>query len=593
MIRALFLAIVLWIGLGTSTAGEAAEPLLLLDDAEIIVTDSATPPPDSAAWQKQRLPDAWWISRPGFKGVAWYRIRFELADAPSLPWGLYLPVLRRFGTIYVNGQLAAANESTRAWYPQYFDLAPTLFRPRTNVIHLRLQVLNAGVLSRVSVGPADVVRDQYQRRMWVQIIGVQMFCVVLLALGISTLAIWWRRRNETAYGYFGFHQLGTAFYVCLFFIRRPWIPEPYWSALHDSMWVCNLLMALFALRYVGWRWPRAERAFWAYIVIEPVVTFASEFGYLPPMGEWWVYLAESLNFICVGIFAVNAWQRPTPTNILLALVSPTIGLSIMVDDLWTRSPEDMALDSYQFLPICALVSWILLERFITSLNESEQLNKTLEQRVEQKQAELQSNFQRLQLLEREQTIAEERSRIMSDMHDGIGAQLISTIGLAEHGTLSQQEMATALRECLDDLRLTIDSLEPTDNDLLPALGNFRYRVDPRLRRQGIDLDWRVSDLPRLACLTPRNLLHVLRILQEAFTNVLKHAGASLIRVETGLHANGRQVFIRVCDNGAGFAGDHPGRGLANMKQRAERIGGRLQVEPSSSGTTLELLLPLA
>ena len=52
---------------------------------------------------------------------------------------------------------------------------------------------------------------------------------------------------------------------------------------------------------------------------------------------------------------------------------------------------------------------------------------------------------------------------MSDMHDGIGAQLISTLGMAEHGQLSSEEMATALRECLDDLRLTIDSLEPLDN----------------------------------------------------------------------------------------------------------------------------------
>jgi signal transduction histidine kinase len=153
-------------------------------------------------------------------------------------------------------------------------------------------------------------------------------------------------------------------------------------------------------------------------------------------------------------------------------------------------------------------------------------------------------------------------------------------------------MAAALRECLDDLRLTIDSLEPTDNDLLPALGNFRYRVDPRLKRQGITLDWQVGDVPRLACLTPRNLLHLLRILQEAFTNVLKHAGASLIRVETGLMADEQQVFIRVSDNGAGFSGDHRGRGLANMQQRAERIGGVLQVAPSSSGTTLELLLPV-
>jgi signal transduction histidine kinase len=75
--------------------------------------------------------------------------------------------------------------------------------------------------------------------------------------------------------------------------------------------------------------------------------------------------------------------------------------------------------------------------------------------------------------------------------------------------------------------------------------------------------------------------------------VLKHAQASMIRVETGLREGGQQVFIRISDNGAGFQGDHRGRGLINMQQRAERIGGVLQVEPSPSGTTLELLLPVA
>jgi len=129
--------------------------------------------------------------------------------------------------------------------------------------------------------------------------------------------------------------------------------------------------------------------------------------------------------------------------------------------------------------------------------------------------------------------------------------------------------------------------------LLPALGNLRYRLESRLQKQGIALDWRVVDIPKLACLTPRNLLHLLRILQEAFTNVLKHAHASLIRVETGTHADGRHVFIRVHDNGQGFSGEHRGHGLANMSDRARRIGGLLQIEPSASGTTLELLLPVA
>jgi signal transduction histidine kinase len=594
MLRSVFLGFALWIGLGAMAAGQAAESVLLLDDAEIAVMDSATPPPESAPWQRQRLPDDWRDSRPGFSGVAWYRLRFELAAPPTSPWGLYLPVLRRAGTVYVNDRLAAASESQRAWYPQYFDLAPGLFRVGSNVIHLRVQTVprSAGVLSRVWVGAVDAVRDRYQQRMWLQILGVQMFCVVLLALGTSTLAIWWRRRDETAYGYFGLQQLGTALYVSLFFVRKPWIPDPYWSSLHNSLWVCNVLMSLFALRYVGWRWPRVEAALWAYVVIEPVITFATALGYLPSLGLSWNYAATSLEFIYVGIFAVNAWRHPTTKNILLALLAPAIGLSDVYDLWWTHSPEDLLLEPYQFLPFCALVSWILLERFITSLNESEKLNAELEQRVEQKQTELRANFQRLQRLEREQAIAEERSRIMSDMHDGIGAQLISTIGLAEHGQLTQQEMAVALRECLDDLRLTIDSLEPTENDLLPVLGNFRYRVDPRLRQQGISLDWRVSDLPRLACLTPRNLLHVLRILQEAFTNVLKHAGASLIRVETGLLPEAQQVYIRVSDNGTGFIGDHRGRGLTNMRQRAESIGGKLQVQSSGKGTTLELQLPV-
>jgi signal transduction histidine kinase len=153
-------------------------------------------------------------------------------------------------------------------------------------------------------------------------------------------------------------------------------------------------------------------------------------------------------------------------------------------------------------------------------------------------------------------------------------------------------VAAALRECLDDLRLTIDSLEPTENDLLPVLGNLRYRLDKRLKQQGIDLDWRVSEVPKLACMTPQNVLHVLRILQEAFTNVLKHARASTVQVETGVDAPGEHVFIRVRDNGHGFTGDHAGHGLANMRRRAQVIGGILQIHPSPSGTTLSLLLPV-
>lgn len=227
-----------------------------------------------------------------------------------------------------------------------------------------------------------------------------------------------------------------------------------------------------------------------------------------------------------------------------------------------------------------------------ALAESQRLNALLEERVREKQGELERQFEALQRLAREAAVAEERRRIMADMHDGVGAALISTLSLVEHGEASKEQVALALRECIDDLRLAIDSLEPADGELAPVLGGLRYRLEPRLRAQGIALDWQVQDLPKLACLTPQNVLHVLRILQEAFTNVLKHAQARRIRVATAVDAG--RVAIEVSDDGSGFDGapSAHGHGLDNMRQRAKVIGGELRIAPSAAGTTLLLSLPI-
>lgn len=196
-------------------------------------------------------------------------------------------------------------------------------------------------------------------------------------------------------------------------------------------------------------------------------------------------------------------------------------------------------------------------------------------------------------LERQRSVAAERTRIMTDMHDGVGGQLISTLSLVESGDATLPQIAAALRDCIDDLRLAIDSLEPTESDLLPVLGNLRCRIEGRLKNQGIQLDWEVQDVPELPHLTPQNVLQVLRILQEAFTNVIKHAHASSVSISTGVEPAGRQVYIRIRDNGTGFIGNPCGRGLANMRRRAKTIGGEIKIDALPTGTTLNLLIPIS
>jgi signal transduction histidine kinase len=231
-------------------------------------------------------------------------------------------------------------------------------------------------------------------------------------------------------------------------------------------------------------------------------------------------------------------------------------------------------------------------RVSRALAESQRLNALLEERVREKQSELERQFEALQRLSREAAVAEERRRLMADMHDGIGASLISTLSLVECGEASSEQVAAALRECIDDLRLAIDSLEPADGELAPVLGGLRYRLEPRQKAAGVTLDWQVCELPPLPCLTPQNVLHVLRILQEAFTNVLKHARAKHIRVATAV-AVGR-VCIEVSDDGRGFdrTQSAQGHGLGNMRRRAKLLGGDLWIAPSATGTTLSLSIPV-
>ncbi len=83
---------------------------------------------------------------------------------------------------------------------------------------------------------------------------------------------------------------------------------------------------------------------------------------------------------------------------------------------------------------------------------------------------------------------------------------------------------------------------------------------------------------------PGELLDLVRIVQEALTNVLKHAGASTVEVAFEAWPGGGWR-LRVCDNGRGFDPEAAarGRGLGNMRRRAERLGARLHTGPGAGG----------
>ncbi|RYE87436.1 MAG: sensor histidine kinase [Oxalobacteraceae bacterium] len=245
------------------------------------------------------------------------------------------------------------------------------------------------------------------------------------------------------------------------------------------------------------------------------------------------------------------------------------------------------------LVILASFLYAVQHRYINALRGVERANEELAQRLHDRSVELRDQHDKLREVERSQALLLERQRIMQDMHDGLGSSLLSAMVAVEQGTMQQEQVVDVLRECVDDLRLVIDSLEPVGHDLVSLLATMRYRLGKRLQLGGLKLEWDVHDLPPLEWLEPPDALHVLRLMQEALTNALKHARATRVRVVT--RDLGRKVEIRVEDDGEGFdiATIEQGRGLRGQQRRAKQLGGTLRVDSSPGhGTVVTLRLPV-
>lgn len=212
----------------------------------------------------------------------------------------------------------------------------------------------------------------------------------------------------------------------------------------------------------------------------------------------------------------------------------------------------------------------------------------------EREAELAKSRKLLRDIELRQTLSQERQRLMQDMHDGLGSSLVSALWVVERGRLDEAEVAHVLKGCIDDLKLAIDSMEPVDADLLLLLATLRFRLGSRLESTGIALRWEVQTIPQLDWLAPKSALHILRILQEAFTNIIKHAQATEIRVATGVDAD--WVVVTITDNGQGFtvenALNNGGKGLSNQLRRAESIGAEISWDSNDAGTCFTLRLPI-
>jgi PAS domain S-box-containing protein len=221
-------------------------------------------------------------------------------------------------------------------------------------------------------------------------------------------------------------------------------------------------------------------------------------------------------------------------------------------------------------------------------------------RLQKQQTEFSSRLQHIQ--------DEERKRIARELHDSVG-QLLAAIGMninivqAQSHKLDSKaagavsDNARLVEQVSAEIRTISHLLHPPLLDLAGLASALRWYVDGFSERSKIKVDLEIpADLGRL----PSDMeIAIFRIVQECLTNIHRHSGSATATIR--LHQEGERLIVQVEDRGKGIPAEKQqelesgrgGVGFGGMRERVRQLGGTLEIQSQTSGTTVSATLKVA
>lgn len=488
---------------------------------------------------------------------------------------------------------------------------PALFAipPGTRLVRVEFQTLPympTGIV-RAELGPAAMLLPVQADAAELAIAYVDTASVVLLVISAAALILWLSRRGDrsllwlaVACGLWGLRGL-------LFFGHRVYL-HPMTFEQFNSL---NVLLTSSALSVSIFHLLGGMRRYEMHAMRGALVLGSAGFAMAAALSQGAAAaraLSLFLPFCMVTWLLLRVW-RARAAGMRWRNATLVAGLAFLLScgahDLLllggVLTPVSPSYLFWGFVVLLLIMAAMSGQYVVRTLNRAERSNEELEMHVERKTEELERSYARLRDSERDAAGAQERERLLRDMHDGLGAQLMTALRGVERGALAPAQVAQSLQDSLDELRLLMDSAD-MGHYLPGALAAWRNRWDGRLAAAGITLDWRIDESLDHVNLSSEVALQVMRILQEAAANVVKHAKARSMRLTAGVcddGKGGRMLCIEIEDDGVGIGTDteRPGaRGLKNMQYRARQIGAELAIaarEAPQQGCRVVLRLPMA
>lgn len=509
--------------------------------------------------------------------------------------------------VYSVGWYASADRTILSGlFPYHIPLPAGLLAEQSQdnalVIEVQGVPLERSGLSPFQIGDHDRLFDRYRvLEVW-QVMGGWMMAIASVFMGLMSVFLWSALKERL------FLLMAAAAFahvvrlLLLLMLESPLPPEWHFFVYRLAFNVYVAFFCLFIEELFGLRMRVVRWLAYFLLISGPLWLFTALHTENYTYARIWAGGLALLAGVSLAMLFVRVeWGRRINQDQTLVMVVALFTLITGVRDflvLQLNYPGDADIRwmSIGSLALMFTLGWVLVQRATASTREVHRLNQSLAEIVARREAELRQAFEQLRVSEQQRAVEGERRRLMRDMHDGLGSQLVQTLNMvrSQRGALDPQSVEAMIHHALEELRMTLDSLEPMEGDLPTILGTFRQRIAPALESAGIALVWDVQEVPTLNGLDSRGIMHLFRCMQEIFANVVKHSRASEVTVRTASHNGG--VYLYVEDNGVGFSPDSEvvkrGRGLGNLRVRANKLGAHIRFYSKNPGTGVEFKFPM-
>lgn len=566
-------------------------------DAELALVDSAVPPPAGTRWQPVRLPDSWRSPERQTQGRnGWYRFVLQ-GPAPAEPAAVYLWRYSMNAAVWFNGHRLGDGGSfdepvARNWNrPLFVELPAPVWRDGDNELLVRLKVYPGfGHLLPVAIGPSALLRPEYEQRHFAQVTLSQVAAGITL-LALATAGILWSfdRRDPAPPLLAAFCMVWLVYGANTWLRDIPVAARTWWWAVHSAADFGSVLLLVLFHRIAGMRRPRIEGTALVLAALFSAFYALADLATLARLNPWTHVVMLGFTLYLLAWLVRQTWRRRSLELGVATLINAVIVAAqlhdnalnaLLLPQLW-RSRYYL-LHLVMPLLFLGLIALLAL-RVARGMQAVRSANESLEARVQAAGAQLAAGYERERALLAERSAGAERERIYRDLHDNLGAKLLSLVHRA-----GDEQQAGLARDALAEMRRVIASAQLPGARLDDLAADWQLECELRCDHAGIALDWSVEGD---AALSGRQRYQLDRMLRELVSNAIEHGRARRLRV--ALCATPAALTLQVADDGIGLEAAATGRGIDGVRERARDLGGSVQWRERVGGGTLAVVaLPL-